>query len=129
MAYTELLRSHQLFALAAEVMSQCDAEMHQDLEGLTTTTKNSTFIRLSTKPAREANAAERRAALRAGNCAVCHLPTRGLFVWCQGCGHGGHAEHLRDWFAENIECPAGCGHRCQLRPAVGAFCVRVSGGE
>mmetsp|Transcript_63395 Transcript_63395/g.141339 ORF Transcript_63395/g.141339 Transcript_63395/m.141339 type:complete len:130 (-) Transcript_63395:73-462(-) len=48
-------------------------------------------------------------------CSVCQLPVRGLYAWCQGCGHGGHASHMRQWFEHNVNCPAGCGHRCQLR--------------
>lgn len=48
---------------------------------------------------------------------MCQLPVRGLVAWCQGCGHGGHAEHLHAWFQTNLECPTGCGHRCQIRYA------------
>ncbi|KAJ2232295.1 SEA (Seh1-associated) complex subunit [Coemansia sp. RSA 1722] len=52
---------------------------------------------------------------RVNACAICEQPTRGRFVWCQGCGHGGHAEHINDWFAARKQqmCPAGCGHMCQ----------------
>jgi hypothetical protein len=49
-------------------------------------------------------------------CTVCELPVRGLHAWCQGCGHGGHVHHLRSWFEKHVECPAGCGHRCLVRP-------------
>ncbi|VDP80262.1 unnamed protein product [Echinostoma caproni] len=28
-------------------------------------------------------------------CALCHLTVRGLFVWCRGCSHGGHLEHMQ----------------------------------
>lgn len=42
-------------------------------------------------------------------------PVKGLYVWCQGCGHGGHLQHLKDWFDGNSLCPtAGCGHICTL---------------
>ena len=49
-------------------------------------------------------------------CAICDLPVRGSFVWCQGCGHGGHADHLYEYFVTHgaTECPAGCGHVCVL---------------
>ena len=45
------------------------------------------------------------------------LPIKGRFIWCQGCGHGGHANHINEWFGEKgLEvCPAGCGHRCQAQ--------------
>jgi hypothetical protein len=46
-----------------------------------------------------------------------HNTVKGLFAWCQGCGHGGHLAHMRDWFAKHSTCPAGCGHACQtMRP-------------
>eukprot|EP00941_MAST-03F_sp_MAST-3F-sp1_P002948 g2948.t1 len=58
-------------------------------------------------------------------CSICQLPTKGLFVWCQGCGHGGHLEHIAEWFLSqedckggdvktgfSMPCPAGCGHQC-----------------
>ncbi|KAK4300861.1 hypothetical protein Pmani_026936 [Petrolisthes manimaculis] len=49
----------------------------------------------------------------AATCSVCHGVVRGLYVWCQGCLHGGHLHHLRDWMATNRACPAGCGHLCE----------------
>jgi hypothetical protein len=44
---------------------------------------------------------------------VCHAVVKGLFVWCQGCGHGGHVLHIRRWLEKRAACPAGCGHKCQ----------------
>jgi hypothetical protein len=29
------------------------------------------------------------------------------------CGHGGHAEHLHDWFEYESACPTGCGCWCK----------------
>ena len=29
----------------------------------------------------------------------------GWFSWCQQCRHGGHADHLREWFAHHLQCP------------------------
>ena len=53
-------------------------------------------------------------------CAVCEQPVSGLFVWCQCCGHGGHLEHMQEWFATTSTlCPTGCGHACDLRPLLG----------
>ena len=49
-------------------------------------------------------------------CAVCRITVRGSYVWCQGCGHGGHREHMHAWFSRTSVlsqvCPTGCGHRC-----------------
>jgi hypothetical protein len=47
-------------------------------------------------------------------CALCLQPVRGVYVWCPGCGHGGHVKHLQEWFETNKECPTGCGHKCHL---------------
>mmetsp|Transcript_1866 Transcript_1866/g.4599 ORF Transcript_1866/g.4599 Transcript_1866/m.4599 type:complete len:151 (-) Transcript_1866:171-623(-) len=57
---------------------------------------------------------------RVGMCFLCHQPVKGLFVWCPGCGHGGHIEHALEWFGGltgkpvREVCPTGCGHRCNL---------------
>ncbi|CAD7087465.1 unnamed protein product [Hermetia illucens] len=45
-------------------------------------------------------------------CSVCHLVVRGLYAWCQGCSHGGHLEHMKQWFANRKNCPK-CGHLCE----------------
>uniref|UniRef100_A0A1A9V9G8 Uncharacterized protein n=1 Tax=Glossina austeni TaxID=7395 RepID=A0A1A9V9G8_GLOAU len=35
------------------------------------------------------------------------------FSWCQTCRHGGHTEHLMQWFRQNSECPvSSCSCRC-----------------
>jgi WD40 repeat protein len=49
----------------------------------------------------------------AAECSVCGVAVKGLFCWCQGCGHGGHAAHMNAWFRANEGCPSGCGHRCR----------------
>ncbi len=49
-------------------------------------------------------------------CALCHRPGKGLWVWCQGCGHGGHLAHLIDWFKTERACPTGCSHMCLSDP-------------
>ncbi|KAG1698554.1 GATOR complex protein WDR24 [Nymphon striatum] len=46
-------------------------------------------------------------------CSVCHEQVRGLYVWCQGCSHGGHLEHIKEWMSTHCWCPAGCGHYCE----------------
>ena len=40
-------------------------------------------------------------------------------VWCQSCRHGGHADHMREWFERHDECPvSGCNCRCALLDGV-----------
>ncbi|EDV99338.1 GATOR complex protein MIOS [Drosophila grimshawi] len=35
------------------------------------------------------------------------------FAWCQTCRHGGHTEHIMQWFKQNSECPvSSCNCRC-----------------
>ena len=46
-------------------------------------------------------------------CSVCRMTVRGVFLWCQGCGHGGHYDHLKEWFTTQRDCPAACGHECE----------------
>ena len=46
-------------------------------------------------------------------CFVCSKQVIGLNSWCSGCGHGGHPEHIKNWFSKNNMCPSGCGHRCK----------------
>lgn len=47
-------------------------------------------------------------------CTICHQIVRGVYVWCQGCAHGGHLQHLQEWFKEKRQCPTGCGHLCEF---------------
>ncbi|CAH1789595.1 unnamed protein product [Owenia fusiformis] len=38
---------------------------------------------------------------------------REWFTWCQTCRHGGHAEHITEWFKLHSECPvSGCQCKC-----------------
>ncbi|KAH1017458.1 GATOR complex protein WDR24 isoform X1 [Dendroctonus ponderosae] len=48
-----------------------------------------------------------------GLCSICHQVVRGLYVWCQGCSHGGHIVHMKQWLAQKRVCPTGCGHMCE----------------
>lgn len=46
------------------------------------------------------------------DCLGSDMPVRGIYLWCQGCNHGGHIDHMKAWFSHSIVCPTGCGHRC-----------------
>ena len=35
---------------------------------------------------------------RIGLCFLCHQPVKGVFIWCPGCGHGGHLDHAMEWY-------------------------------
>ena len=94
----------QLFGLANDVIKRSDDE------GVHKFNQRSTTINVGGGGASASRNIPPRAI-----CSVCQLPVRGMHAWCQGCGHGGHANCLRDWLTTSTECPAGCGHRCQLR--------------
>jgi len=54
---------------------------------------------------------------RGSICSICRLPVRGLTNFCMICNHGGHMNHIRDWFVKekNIYCPAGCNCQCVFK--------------
>lgn len=45
-------------------------------------------------------------------CSVCHDKVLSLYLPCGICGHGGHVQHLANWFTMQEECAAGCGCHC-----------------
>lgn len=51
-------------------------------------------------------------------CSVCNKPVKGLVIWCQICGHGGHMNEINEWFSggKDRSCPTMCGHKCFIFP-------------
>jgi len=47
-------------------------------------------------------------------CAICHISVKGLSNFCMICSHGGHTQHIYEWFKVEQGCPTGCGCRCVL---------------
>ena len=45
-------------------------------------------------------------------CSLCQYPVHGLSTYCTTCGHGGHYDHMIDWFRKHDDCPSACGCRC-----------------
>ncbi len=45
-------------------------------------------------------------------CSICDNAVRGLFTFCEICKHGGHLNHIVDWFSNKTLCPTGCGCLC-----------------
>lgn len=45
-------------------------------------------------------------------CSMCRIPVKGAANFCIDCGHGGHTEHMEEWFQTQLECPTGCGCQC-----------------
>jgi len=50
--------------------------------------------------------------LNVRKCSICRLLVRGLSIQCFICGHGGHLNHLQNWFKKNQQCASGCGCIC-----------------
>ena len=112
LAYVEQLRRLQLFCLANEVIRQSEDETVNQFNQRSTTVNvgGGGSSASQGKPAK-------------ATCSVCQLPVRGMYVWCQGCGHGGHTHHMRKWFENSLVCPTGCGHVCLLRHSSTSSCT------
>jgi len=50
-------------------------------------------------------------------CSLCDNAVRGQFTFCSYCKHGGHLDHMTEWFVSHSECPTGCGCKCKLANA------------
>uniref|UniRef100_A0A7E4VYQ8 GATOR2 complex protein WDR24 n=1 Tax=Panagrellus redivivus TaxID=6233 RepID=A0A7E4VYQ8_PANRE len=47
------------------------------------------------------------------SCNICHRAVYGQRLLCLDCGHGGHPDHVHEWFEKQGVCPvAGCKHNC-----------------
>ena len=47
-------------------------------------------------------------------CVLCGVQVKGLWVACEGCGHGGHSKHYDWWFSRYDVCPVpDCLHQCR----------------
>lgn len=53
----------------------------------------------------------------AQRCVVCELAVRGAVSVCAKCGHGGHFQHMQQWFARSKVCASGCGCHCTAEGA------------
>uniref|UniRef100_A0A1I7ZEX0 WD_REPEATS_REGION domain-containing protein n=1 Tax=Steinernema glaseri TaxID=37863 RepID=A0A1I7ZEX0_9BILA len=47
-------------------------------------------------------------------CSICQMPCKGQLLTCNYCRHGGHMEHMTDWFLKQTWCPSGCGCICLI---------------
>jgi len=46
-------------------------------------------------------------------CSICKIPVKKLSLFCNKCGHGGHTNHMMNWFQTEISCPTpGCSCTC-----------------
>ena len=111
--YLEILYRFQLFNIATEVINHSP-------EPVNSTNLESTTINMQCAMCSKGIQSDKhgcyckRCEKLTQTCAICHIPVKGLFSWCQGCGHGGHLSHMREWYKSFSCCPAGCGHKCEF---------------
>jgi len=120
LSYIDLLRDMCLFSHANAVIRNCNDPVISGLNKKSTTISESCPhcgkpLHTDGEMIQEGRARSvcKSCHRRVGKCFVCHLPVKGMYVWCPGCGHGGHLEHALSWFGgEQQLCPTGCGHKC-----------------
>lgn len=111
MAYIDLLGRLQLWTVANQIIKLSSLHAVSSLNQASTTVHTS--CGRCSKPLTKSGWYCERCRDLVFPCSVCHLMVKGLNVWCQGCGHGGHLTHMQEWFEKYIWCPAGCGHMCE----------------
>jgi hypothetical protein len=113
--YLELLQRCGAFTLAVELVRMAD---YCGLEDIGSFNRGSTSVLQLCAHCNKAieglTAVCRNCHRVSADCSLCRRPVLGLFVWCQVCGHGGHEQHMRQWFDKHRLCPAGCMHECAL---------------
>lgn len=138
LSYIDLLQQMCLFSHASSVIGKCKDPFIGALNKQSTTIHEACphcgkallvgegenlQDRESSLARRSCNSCRRRI----GFCFLCHEPVTGMYVWCPGCGHGGHLDHALEWFGGldgnpvREMCPTGCGHRCNLAQMLSSF--------
>jgi len=113
LSYIDLLQRLQLFTIANEVIRLCPLATVNTMNCQSTTILSSCGSCGRTLARLDGIWWCEKCRKSPSTCSVCHAVVRGLLVWCQGCGHGGHVEHVKKWLTDQNHCPAGCGHHCQ----------------
>ncbi|KAF6215398.1 hypothetical protein GE061_010150 [Apolygus lucorum] len=105
MAYSEILHHWYLLDARAQVMKyvNCKPEVHQGLEPVAECSS-------CKQKTRECHCATCK--IPTIFCIICHIPVKGAANSCLVCGHGGHLQHIAEWFSSNSVCPTGCGCQC-----------------
>ncbi|EGC35117.1 hypothetical protein DICPUDRAFT_55360 [Dictyostelium purpureum] len=111
-SYIDLLQRFKFWSLSLEVMKYCDDQTINQASK-----RHTTYISACShcgKSIPQNSLICEKCNRIASKCSICRLPVKGVFVWCQGCGHGGHLDHMKSWFIDNKQksCPTGCTHIC-----------------
>lgn len=110
-SYIDLLNRYQLWNVSCKLIK---TSPDNDIQAINQTSTTVQVYCAKCHKAIKAGTVCEKCSMEPANCVVCHVAVRGLYTWCQGCAHGGHMQHLLDWFKSNSLCPAGCGHHCEL---------------
>mmetsp|Transcript_13167 Transcript_13167/g.31155 ORF Transcript_13167/g.31155 Transcript_13167/m.31155 type:complete len:233 (-) Transcript_13167:32-730(-) len=119
LTYIDMLRSLGMFMKTTELVRNCKDPVIASLSRQSTTVSESCpkCGKVQDSAGVSAYRLCRNCRQRVGFCFVSHLPCKGMYVFCPGCGHGGCMVHANEWFSTNSVCPTGCGHRCNFLPA------------
>ena len=113
--YLEVLERWELWSKASEVRKLCGVEGVKERSKI-----NTGYGRVSCGTCEKSDKIGekgwwcKRCAKGMAVCAVCHQVVRGIWAWCQVCGHGGDMKCMKDWFETRgeKECPFACNHCC-----------------
>jgi len=103
LSYIELLTRLKLFTYASDLINGSSESYINNMN------KQSTSIRISCGKCGsvlQKGTVCDNCKSRTNICTICHLPVFGCYFWCQKCGHGGHMDHMINWFKKYGYCPA-----------------------
>jgi len=110
-SYIELLRTYQFYQESNEIIKSCPLSIISDGNK-----KSTTFLARCGKCRKITESDSEYICSNCKDfisvCTICKLPVKGLMLWCQVCGHGGHYKEVYEWFLNNSECASGCSHKC-----------------
>jgi len=112
LSYIELLQRHKLWTIANTIIKGNPQSQISRLNQQSTTIH--TGCPHCRKPLLYQSWACDKCKQLTSHCSLCRQPVKGMYVWCQGCGHGGHLAHMQGWFKDHGQklCPSGCAHLC-----------------
>ncbi|XP_028401189.1 GATOR complex protein WDR24-like isoform X2 [Dendronephthya gigantea] len=116
-SYLDLLSCLQMWTISAEIINISNLPALTELNQTSTTVHTLCSNEKCRKPLPPDKCGWTCAKCKSLSpaCSICNTTVRGLLAWCQGCGHGGHLRHIKDWFQKYRSCPTGCGHNCEYR--------------
>ncbi|XP_053207319.1 GATOR complex protein WDR24-like isoform X2 [Panonychus citri] len=111
-SYIELLSRFQLWNVVNQIIRACN------VPNINSINQTSTTIYTSCGKCQKGSASKvgwlcDKCKSLPSQCSICHEIVKGLYIWCQGCSHGGHLQHITEWLKISRHCPSGCGHQCE----------------